>query len=126
MPLLAMAAAGGNHRGVGHPMSKKPPRAKPRELPPLTGVQKQVMAHVMNSIALQDYEGCCSVERVAEQFQREANRFMPTLRKLAAKGYLSIEGTTYPVIYPTIDALRKQDPRLSDREAQKILKRVRR
>jgi hypothetical protein len=107
-------------------MPRKAVSSKKAPLPPLTGIQLQVMAHVMTSVALQDYEGCCSVDRVAEQFRRQPNRFMPTLKTLSEKGYLQIEGSTYPVIYPTLDALRRQDPHLSEQEARMILSRLKR
>jgi hypothetical protein len=106
--------------------ARKSAEGKSKTLPRLTGIQRQVMAHVMNSIALHDYEGCCSVERIAEQLHRQPNRFMPTLKKLAENGYLQIEGTTYPVVYPTIDALLMQDPRLSEQDAKAILRRAKR
>jgi hypothetical protein len=37
-----------------------------KSLPPLTPIQQQVMSYVMTSIALQDYENCCTAEQIAE------------------------------------------------------------
>jgi hypothetical protein len=105
-------------------MALKPVRRK-QKLPPLTPVQQQIMDHVFNSIAFQDFDRCCAVEELAEQFQRTTSRLMPTLRKLAAKGYLKIEGETYPLIVPTIEALRQQDPQLTEDKARAIIARIR-
>ena len=98
------------------------PRTK--GLPPLTPIQGQVMAYVMTSIALEDYENCCTADRIAEELQRTPERFMPTLRRLEEKGYVRIKGETFPLVYPTIEALRQQDRRLSDAEARQILSRL--
>jgi hypothetical protein len=110
-------------------MAKKVPKkahksGRQRELPPLTDVQQQVMAYVMNSITFESYDECCSVEAVAEHLGRTPGRSMPTLRKLVDKGYLTIDGEIFPWVLPTVEALRKQDPALSDEEARKILKRI--
>lgn len=79
---------------------------------------------MLSSIAFGNYEGCCAVESVAEIFHRDPRRFMTTLRKLADKGYVQIEGETHPLIYPTMAALMKHDPRLSERKALEILRRI--
>ena len=111
-------------------MSKKPSSesshksSKPVKLLPLTAVQQQVMAHVMNSIAFGKYDTCCSVEEMAEHFSRTPSRFMPTLRKLVEKRYLTIRGEALPWVYPTVAAIRKQDKQLSDSDARKILARI--
>jgi hypothetical protein len=101
---------------------KSSPRAK--RLPPLTEIQQQVMAYVLTSIALQHYDECCSVDRIAAELERHSDRFMPTLRKLEAKGYVTIEGETYPLIYPTVEALRQQDRRLTKAQARGIVKKL--
>ena len=100
--------------------------AKPKHLPPLSGVQRQVMAYVMNNVAFDNYGDCCSVDDVAKELKRSPGRFMPTLRKLVEKGYLTIQGETFPWVYPTIAALRHQDPTLSEAQAKKILARIKR
>ena len=98
--------------------------SKPAKLPPLTGIQQHVMAYVMNSIVFENYGECCSTEGIAEHFKRTPGRFMPTLRKLVEKGYVTISGETFPWVYPTVEALRNQDKELSGAEAKKILKKI--
>jgi len=99
---------------------------KKKALPELTRVQEEIVAHLISSIAFGTYDDTSLVENLAEQFHRAANRFLPTLRKLADKGYLRIEGEAYPRVYPTIEALRKQNPQLSEAQAQKILDKIER
>ena len=41
-----------------------------------------------------------------------------------AKGYVQIEGETYPLIYPTVEALRQQDRRLTESKAREIVKKL--
>ena len=82
------------------------------------------MTYVINSVAFDNYGDCCSVDAVAEKLKRTAGRFMPTLRKLVEKGYLTIRGEAVPWVYPTAAALRHQNRKLSEAEAKKILARI--
>ena len=107
------------------PSTEKPHKAsKPTKLPPLTAVQQQVINFVMSGIATGNYDECCPVEEMAEHFGRSPSRFMPTMRKLVEKGYLTIRGKTVPGVYPTVAAIRQQDKQLSDTDARKILARI--
>ncbi len=99
---------------------------KSATLPPLNGVQQEVMTYVMNSIAFENYADCCSVDDMAAKFKRTPGRFMTTLRKLVASGYLTIKGETFPWVFPTVAALRSQDKNLSEAEAKKILAKIQR
>src|SRR6266545_4979445 len=91
---------------------------KAPELPPLSRIQQRVMAYVPNSVAFGNYGDCCSVDDMAERFERTPGRFLLVLRRLEAKGYLTISGRTLQWVYPTVQALRPQDPRLSEEDAK--------
>ena len=120
--------------------SPKPPRTtgaakktKPRvesragnRLRPLTGLARDLYLHVLNKIAFQDYGECCLVDALAEKLGKSPGRLQPAIRKLVELGYVTLEGEMYPVIYPTIEALRQQDPHLSEEDARKILAKARR
>jgi hypothetical protein len=99
-------------------------RSKSRNvaLPPLTDIQRQVMSYILTSIAFKTFDNVSSVDVLAEYFHRSPARFMSTLRKLAEKGYVSIQGDAYQWVVPTVAALQQQDPRLSDADAKAILK----
>lgn len=90
-------------------------------LTPLTGLARDLYLQVLNRIAFQDYQECCLVDTLAEKLRKTPGRLQPAIRKLVDLGYVTLEGETYPVIYPTIEALRHQDPRLSADDARKIL-----
>jgi hypothetical protein len=94
------------------------------DLPPLTALEQQVMAYVLNSVAFKNYADCCGAEDTAERFQRTPGRFLVTLRKMAEKGYITISGETMPWVYPTVEALRQQDKTLSKADAEKILRKI--
>jgi DNA-binding transcriptional ArsR family regulator len=98
----------------------------PRSLPPLTGMARDLYLQVLNKIAFEDYGECCLIENLAERFGKTPGRLQPAIRKLVEQGYVTVEGETYPVIYPTIAALRKQDQRLSEEDARKLLAKVKR
>ena len=95
-------------------------------LAPLTGLARDLYLQVLNKIAFQDYEDCCLVDALAEQLGKTPGRLQPAIRKLVEWGYVTLEGEIYPIICPTIEALRHQDPRLSEKDARKILDKVRR
>ena len=111
-------------------MSKKTSHEKPHKastpskLPPITAVQQQVMAYLMNGIACGKYDECSSAEEMAEHFNSSPRRFMPTLRKLVEKGYLTIRGESMLSVYPTVAVIRRQDKQMSDADARKILARI--
>jgi hypothetical protein len=108
------------------PKKAAPKKSAKTKLPTLTGIQHQVMTHVLNNVAFDNYGDCCSVDDIAEQFQRTPNRFLLTLRKLVEKGYLTIQGKTFPWVYPTVVTLQHQDPTLSEAQAKKILAKIKR
>ena len=95
-------------------------------LAPLTGLARDLYLQVLNRIAFQDYEECCLVDTLAERLGKTPGRLQPAIRKLVELGYVTLEGEIYPVIYPTVEALRHQDPRLSEDDARNILAKARR
>ena len=99
---------------------------RPDELPALTGIAKELFTHVLNSIAFEQYGNCCAVDDLAEKLGKPSGRLQPAIRKLVEQGYVTVEGDIYPVVYPTAEALRHQNPKLSPKEAEQILARVRR
>ena len=60
-----------------------------------------------------------------EKLGTTPGRFRPTLRKLVDQGYLTIEGKVAENVYPTVAALRWQNPKLSEREAKRIVAKLR-
>jgi len=93
-------------------------------LPALSGLQQQIVAHLLNRVAFQDYGDCCSVDDLAAQFGRTPGRFLPVLRRLVDKGYVTLSGKTVQWVYPTAEALRQQDPTLSVQEAEKMVRKI--
>lgn len=101
-------------------------RRKPKKLGPLTGIARELFTHVLNSIAFERYSDCCAVDDVAAKYGKTPGRLQPAIRKLVEQGYVTVEGKTYPILYPTVAALRHQDPKLSKAEAERILATVHR
>jgi hypothetical protein len=92
---------------------------------PLSGLAREVFTHVLNSIAFGNYGDCCAVDGIAEQYAKTPGRLQPAIRKLVEQGYVTLEGDVFPIIYPTVAALRHQDPKLSKADAETILAKVR-
>ena len=101
-------------------------RRKARKLGPLTGIARELFTHVLNSIAFERYGECCAVDDLADKFGKTPGRLQPAIRKLVEQGYVTVEGKTFPILYPTASALRHQNPKLSKAEAERILAAVRR
>lgn len=101
-------------------------RRPQKKLGPLTGIAKELFTHALNSIAFEQYRDCCAVDDLAVKFGKTPGRLKPAIRKLVEQGYVTVEGKTFPILYPTIAALRHQDPKLSKAEAERILATVRR
>lgn len=108
---------------AGGTAKRSPSRKK---LGPLTGIARELFTHVLNSIAFEQYHGCCAVDDLAETFAKTPGRLQPAIRKLVQQGYVTVEGKTYPILYPTVAALRQQDPKLNTADAERILATVRR
>ncbi|HEX5444697.1 MAG TPA: hypothetical protein VFW87_12735 [Pirellulales bacterium] len=94
-------------------------------MPPLTGLARDLFTHVLNSIAFENYGDCCAVDDLAAKLGKTSGRLQPAVRKLVEAGYITAEGEVFPIIYPTVAALRQQDPKLNVDEAKAILAKVR-
>lgn len=111
------------------PRNRPPTRTRPaqsKRLPPLSGLARELFTRVLNSIAFENYGDCCAVDDLAAQLGKTSGRLQPAVRKLIEAGYITVEGEVFPVIYPSVAALRQQDPKLSVAQAEAILARVRR
>jgi DNA-binding IclR family transcriptional regulator len=95
-----------------------------RRLPILTRRGEQIMSLLINSVAFDTHGDIGNVDSLAEKLGTTAGRLRPILHKLVDLGYVTIKGTVNENIYPTVAALRWQNPKLSDREAKAILRRL--
>jgi hypothetical protein len=92
--------------------------------PVLTERGQQIMSLVLNAVAFGTHANLGNIDSLAEQLKTTPGRLRPMLRKLVDQGYLTIEGKIGENILPTVAALRWQDPKLSEREAKAILRRL--
>jgi hypothetical protein len=88
-----------------------------RKLPALTARGQQIMSLVLNAVAFGTHANVGNVDSLAEQLKTTSGRLRPILRKHVDQGYLTIKGKIGENFLPTVDALRWQDPKLSEREA---------
>jgi len=79
------------------------------------------MSLLLNAVAFGTHADVGNVESLAEKLGTTPGRLRATLRKLAQQGYLTVEGKIAENVYPTEAALRSQDPKLSERQAKRIL-----
>ncbi len=89
----------------------------------LTPAARTIVSHIINGVALGDYDRLSSVKELAASLGRTERGLHTMLRKLKDQGYLSIKPNA---ILPTVKALRTQDPNLSEKEAAKLLARTKR
>jgi DNA-binding IclR family transcriptional regulator len=85
---------------------------------------QQVLVYLLNSVAFGKYADCCSIEDIAEQLGKKPASIRRAVTALRENGYVTVTGEVLELVYPTIAALRQQDPSLSESEAKRILKRI--
>ena len=101
---------------------RQPALTRRGKLPPLTRRAREIVNHVINTIALGTHDNEGEVGAIAERLETTPARLQTMLGKLAELGYVKVKGD---FVYPTIAALQWQNPELSDAEAVAVLKRVR-
>lgn len=101
-------------------------QARRKKLAPITGISRQIVNHLINAAVFGEYPGCCSLDDLAEHFQRQPARFKTTINRLVDAGYVEVVGELAEMIYPTAEALRNQDQSLSQAEAEKIVRGLKR
>jgi DNA-binding IclR family transcriptional regulator len=95
-----------------------------KKLPPLSPRGQEIMSIVLNAIAFSTHADLGNVDALAEKLGTTSGRLRRALRKLVDQGYLMIEGKISENVYPTVAALRWQNPKLSEREGKAILRRL--
>jgi DNA-binding IclR family transcriptional regulator len=91
-------------------------------LPPLTRRGQQIMSLLLNAVAFGIHDDLGNIDSLAEKLGTTPGRLRAMLRKLVDQGYLTIEGNVAEHVYPTVAALRWQNPKLTEREARAILR----
>ena len=124
-PVRVQSRSAGETRRTFSPPSRRN-RTGGKRLPPLTGLARELFTRVINGIAFENYGDCCAVDDLAGELGKTTGRLQPAVRKLVKAGYVTVEGEVFPMIYPTVAALRHQDPKLSVDQAKAILAKVRR
>jgi DNA-binding MarR family transcriptional regulator len=91
-------------------------------LPPLTPRAREVVNYIVNAVALGTHDNDAEIGAVAKKLGTTPGRLITIVRKLEEQGYVTVKND---FVYPTVAALRWQNPSLSEAEAQKILRRLR-
>jgi DNA-binding IclR family transcriptional regulator len=97
-------------------MAKRKPK-----LPPLTPRAREVVTAVVNSVALGTHDDDAEVGALAKQLGSTPARLQTILHKLESQGWVTVKSD---FVYPTAAALRWQNPDLDEREADKVLRRL--
>jgi hypothetical protein len=98
------------------------PNRKTNALAPLTPRAREVLNLVINSVALGTHDDDAEVGAIAGQIGTTPARLGTILRKLQDQGYVMVKND---FVYPTVAALRWQNPGLSEQEARKVLRSLR-
>src|SRR5438128_343732 len=106
--------------------SKMPEGTRGRSISHLSPRGAEVLTHILNSVAFESYGDCCSIDDMAARFKTTATRLRRSLQSVLDDGLITIEGETFPVVYPTVRLLRRQDRDLTESEAAKIVSRIKR
>ena len=79
---------------------------------------------MLNAVAFGTHSDIGDVDALAEQLGTKPGPLRPMLRKLEAAGYLTIEGKLAERVLPTVAAIRWQNPKISEREATALLRKL--
>ena len=85
---------------------------------------REIIAHLLNTLAFGTHASEGDVESIAGQLGMTPGRLRPQLKKLAKAGYITIEGVG-EFVYPTVAAVRLQNPDLKGDEAERQLRDLR-
>src|SRR3954464_8235092 len=91
-------------------------------LPPLTPRAREMVTYVVNAVALGTHDNDAELGAMAKKLGTTPGRLLPIVRKLQEQGWLT---TKNDFVYPTVAALRWQNPSLSEREAMGVLRKLR-
>src|SRR3954452_7672640 len=90
---------------------------KRKSLPPLTPRGVQIVNLVVNSVALGTHDNDAEIGAIARQLGTPPKRLETMLHKLEDQGWITVKND---FVYPTVAALRWQNPELSEKAAAKI------
>jgi len=93
--------------------------AKRKSLPPLTPRAVEIVNLVINSVALGTHDNDAEIGAIAKQIGMTPKRLETLLHKLEEQGWLTVKND---FVYPTVAALRWQNPDLSEKAAAKIIR----
>jgi len=93
--------------------------SKRKSLPSLTPRARDIVTFVVNTVALGAHDDEGDVGAIATAIGMMPARLQTTLRKLEEQGWLTVK---QDFVYPTVDALRWQNPELDERAARKLLR----
>jgi hypothetical protein len=95
---------------------------KRKRLPPLTPRARQVVNLAVNAVALGSHDNDAEIGAMAEQLEMTPKRLQTVLSKLQEQGWLIVKSD---FVYPTVEALRWQNPKMEESEAKKVLRSLR-
>ena len=92
--------------------------AKKKRMPALTPRARQIVNYVINAVALGTHGNDAELGAVAHAIEMSPPRLASIANKLQEQGWLTIKND---FLYPTVAALRWQNPELSEQQAKRIL-----
>jgi hypothetical protein len=110
---------GYRHCQLGSRTLRGKPMSTQKRLPALTPRARQVVNLIVNSVALGSHDNDAEIGALAAQLGTSPARLQIMLNKLQEQGWLTVESD---FIYPTVEALRWQNPKLEERDARKMLR----
>jgi hypothetical protein len=99
-------------------------RSSSQDLPDLSRLEQQVLSHLLTAIELGNYDETAPSDDLAKAFGRNPKPFKRVINQLVRKGYATVSGGMLEMVYPTVAALRNQNPDLSPSHAERVLKKL--
>jgi len=92
---------------------------KRKSLPPLTPRAVQIVNLFVNSVALGTHDNDAEIGAIAQQLGMTPKRLQTILHKLEEQGWVLVRND---FVYPTVAALRWQNPELGEKAAAKLIR----
>jgi hypothetical protein len=95
-----------------------------KKLPRLTDRGREIVSYILNAAAFGTHGNDAELETMATNLETTPGRLRPMLRRLAAQGWLTVEGRSAEFVYPTVAAIRALNPNISKADAERTLRRL--
>jgi hypothetical protein len=84
----------------------------------------ELVSYVLYATAYGTHGDEAELETMVKKLGTTSGRVRPTLCKLSAQSWLTIEGKSAEFVYPTVAAIQAMNPKVSQKEAAAVVRKL--